>query len=119
MSWDIQDHLTNFRFQYSSRVPGGFLEGRPASWVVLGKKVLGFPKGPVIAWDSWRSFGFASHRGCPWGGLGVCLGCAWGVPGRAWGVLWVCFGCAWGVLGVYYTLYANVRILLPIWISIL
>ena len=58
-----------------------------------GKKVLGFPKGPVIAWDSWRSFGFASHLGCAWGGLGVCLRCAWGVPG-------VCLGCALGVLGV-------------------
>ena len=100
MSCDIQGHLTNFRFQYSSRVPGGFLEGCPASWVVLEKKVLGFPKGSVIPWDSWRSFGFASHLGCAWGGLGVCLGCAWGVPGVCLGALGVCLGCALGVPGV-------------------
>ena len=97
MSWDIQDHLTNFRFQYSSRVPGGFLEGRPASWVVLGKKVRGFPKGLVILGilgdplDLLHTWGVPGvDLACAWGVPGVCLGCALGVPGVCLGVLGAC-----------------------------
>ena len=103
MSCDIQGHLTNFRFQYSSRVPGGFLEGCPASWVVLEKKSAWVPQrlcNPLGFLAILRiCFTPGVCLGWAWGVLGVCLGCAWGVPGRAWGVLGVCLGCAWGVLG--------------------
>ena len=43
--------------------------------------------------------GRAWVSGHAWAVLGLCLGCAWAVPGCAWPVLGLCLGCAWLCLG--------------------